>query len=352
MIRFLSIFVFGALFITALPAAEAQVINVVSVSPAVGATDVPLETQIEIAFDDTLDVTADFGGQGPLAFFAIEPADSIEVGPPQFSADATSVTFDVTHTADTDFTWILTGAASHEGGRLCNAGVLSYTTGPETGGAVVDGEASFIIAVKGGSECTSAYGAIVVALLDREPGPEARIVTATSLNDVNGFEMSGVQIGTYWPVILYDTDQNGLIEPDFDNMNEISAEVGAYRTGTTWMVSSLDVTEPVTYTISFMATGGSTARGAELPGVAALTGNHPNPFRTSTEIGFRLERPMSVAIEAYDVLGQRVGFVERSTYPAGSHSARWSAPAASAGLYFVRLIGPDFVLTRAVVKRR
>ncbi|NNF02933.1 MAG: hypothetical protein HKN17_00595, partial [Rhodothermales bacterium] len=50
------------------PRASAQDISVQSVSPEIGAIGVPLETRIEIAFDDTLNTAADLGQYGPLVF--------------------------------------------------------------------------------------------------------------------------------------------------------------------------------------------------------------------------------------------------------------------------------------------
>jgi hypothetical protein len=63
---------------------------------------------------------------------------------------------------------------------------------------------------------------------------------------------------------------------------------------------------------------------AEVPGVFALGAIQPNPFSTSTRIGFDLPRPTKVSAGVYDVGGRLVRrlALERAL-PAGRHHLEW-----------------------------
>jgi hypothetical protein len=88
--------------------------------------------------------------------------------------------------------------------------------------------------------------------------------------------------------------------------------------------------------------------GTDAPSVAAspaafgLAPVRPNPFGTSAEIAFTLDRDRSVRLEVFDVTGRRVTTLLDREMPAGRHAVSWSGDdanghAVAAGLYFVRL---------------
>lgn len=60
---------------------------------------------------------------------------------------------------------------------------------------------------------------------------------------------------------------------------------------------------------------------------------YPQPATGATIIPFRLERPAHARLSISDALGREVALLADASYPAGTHTARWDASAASAGAY-------------------
>jgi hypothetical protein len=84
------------------------------------------------------------------------------------------------------------------------------------------------------------------------------------------------------------------------------------------------------------------ATSAVAPKAFALLQNLPNPFATTTTIGFTLPVASRVQLEVYDLLGRRVRTLANAFYPAGEHQVGWnrrtaSGSLASPGLYFYRI---------------
>ncbi len=97
-----------------------------------------------------------------------------------------------------------------------------------------------------------------------------------------------------------------------------------------------------------------------LPGAAVqptqlhLEANYPNPFNPATVIPYRLQRPMSVRLEVFNVLGQRIDTLVDGEQSEGFHTARWdgtdaAGQAVAAGVYLYRLSGDGVSATRSMV---
>lgn len=91
---------------------------------------------------------------------------------------------------------------------------------------------------------------------------------------------------------------------------------------------------------------------------AELYPNYPNPFRNATEIGFRLDRPGTVSLRVYNVLGQVVTtLVPGRDLAPGMHSVQWNGTDdagshVSPGTYFYSLdIGGQRVSKAMVLVR-
>jgi len=95
----------------------------------------------------------------------------------------------------------------------------------------------------------------------------------------------------------------------------------------------------------------------DVPDVARLVGNVPNPFNPITEIRFTLPVHQVVRLGVYDVSGRLVKTVVDEARPAGDNAARWdgtdrSGRAVASGTYFARLTGKgvDQVRSMALIR--
>lgn len=77
----------------------------------------------------------------------------------------------------------------------------------------------------------------------------------------------------------------------------------------------------------------------EQPTALRLGGNYPNPFVDATTVRFDLERPQTVSLRIYDVLGREVKSLLGGPYVAGPHEVVVSADALPTGTYLYCLEG-------------
>ncbi|MBD3168860.1 MAG: T9SS type A sorting domain-containing protein [candidate division Zixibacteria bacterium] len=82
-----------------------------------------------------------------------------------------------------------------------------------------------------------------------------------------------------------------------------------------------------------------------------LDQNYPNPFNAQTQINYDLSYPSDIKVEIYDILGRLVRTLESGAKTAGPHTILWdgkneSGQSVAAGIYFYRLTGPDFAVTK------
>jgi subtilisin family serine protease len=80
----------------------------------------------------------------------------------------------------------------------------------------------------------------------------------------------------------------------------------------------------------------------------------PNPFTTTTRIGFSLPARGPVELRLYNVAGRLVRTLEQGTLEAGAHVRLWdkrtdAGTVAGAGIYFARLVAGGRVLGRKIV---
>jgi len=87
---------------------------------------------------------------------------------------------------------------------------------------------------------------------------------------------------------------------------------------------------------------------SEVPQTLQLSQNYPNPFNPSTRIDFALPEAAQVALEVYNMLGQKVVTLENGYLSAGQHSVTFDASDLSSGIYLYRLQAGDQVLTRSL----
>ncbi len=78
--------------------------------------------------------------------------------------------------------------------------------------------------------------------------------------------------------------------------------------------------------------------------------NFPNPFNPITEIRFQISEVSPVQVTVYDLLGREVDvLLNKGKMQAGDHHVTWNAEGYAGGIYFVRLLTNQKVLTCKIV---
>jgi len=176
--------------------------------PSDGAVNVPLSTTVSFTFNAPLDTAMRYGeGQLPIALLASDPPDSLVFGTVSYSPDLRTISFQVTHTANTDFVWLVTGARSSGGQNLSQAYALNYTTSVTRGTRTVSGTVTF----DGGDPANA-----VVGLFDRPLfSEEERILLIGAIvpNSSGAYVANYVRDGVYWPAAAKDVNGDGEIDP-------------------------------------------------------------------------------------------------------------------------------------------
>jgi hypothetical protein len=113
-----------------------------------------------------------------------------------------------------------------------------------------------------------------------------------------------------------------------------------------WMDNSSGIYQAWTVPIDFSVVNSIEDREAGA-GLFALDQNYPNPFTTSTRIGYRLKMQGEVSLEVFDMFGNRVAELVHEMKSPGTYEADFDP--AGTGLYYCRLTLNDRVETRKMV---
>ena len=88
---------------------------------------------------------------------------------------------------------------------------------------------------------------------------------------------------------------------------------------------------------------------SQLPLVYSLKNAYPNPFNSQCIISFTLPERAEVALDVYNILGQRVRRLMNEEKAAGAYSIGFNAENLSSGVYFYKLTAGTYSSTKAVV---
>jgi len=88
--------------------------------------------------------------------------------------------------------------------------------------------------------------------------------------------------------------------------------------------------------------------GFELPEYR-LNQNYPNPFNPSTLISFTIPQRENVALDVFNLLGQKVTSIINREMDGGSYDIRFDASSLSAGIYFYTLKAGSFISTKKMM---
>ena len=74
--------------------------------------------------------------------------------------------------------------------------------------------------------------------------------------------------------------------------------------------------------------------------------NYPNPFENSTNISYHLVGAAQMEIGIYNLLGERVMLIADQTQAEGQYQYRWDAAEFASGIYILRMVVNDHLITR------
>ena len=124
-----------------------------------------------------------------------------------------------------------------------------------------------------------------------------------------------------------------------DRFSEVLTGVPSYTFSTSDHV-------PVLAQFEFRATASEDGPEA---GALALLAPAPSPFRAATRLRFRLDAPLDVQLEVFDVVGRRVASLA-GAFSMGEHAVSLDGSPLAPGTYVVRLSAGDVVRTGLVVR--
>lgn len=82
---------------------------------------------------------------------------------------------------------------------------------------------------------------------------------------------------------------------------------------------------------------------------SSLVSAYPNPFNSTVTVTLALAHSGPVRITVYDVTGRAVAELTNGFLSQGEHRLAWNASGNAAGVYLVKVVGPDLTLTQKVV---
>ena len=81
----------------------------------------------------------------------------------------------------------------------------------------------------------------------------------------------------------------------------------------------------------------------------SLSQNYPNPFNPTTRINFSVPKNSHVTLNVYNITGQLVKQLVNSDMSIGNHTIDFDATHLASGIYFYRIITPEFTATKKMV---
>jgi hypothetical protein len=86
------------------------------------------------------------------------------------------------------------------------------------------------------------------------------------------------------------------------------------------------------------------------PALAAMLASYPNPFTSTTNITYQLEKDGHVQLSVLDLAGRQVRVLVNAQTKAGMHRASFNASQLAAGVYWLKFVYNGKVVTRKIVK--
>ncbi len=118
--------------------------------------------------------------------------------------------------------------------------------------------------------------------------------------------------------------------------------------------SGADIAAAQNFVVSSDITSVPNVQGVSIPSTYSLGQNYPNPFNPTTQIRFNLTQSDKISLTIYNLLGQKIATIAEGVYQAGSYVVTWNGTnghgiAVASGVYFYRLSGSSFVITKKML---
>ena len=76
---------------------------------------------------------------------------------------------------------------------------------------------------------------------------------------------------------------------------------------------------------------------------------YPNPFNSSTIIGYQIPNSGLITLKIYDAVGKEVSTIVNEVKQTGNYTARFTSQDLPSGIYFYKLNAPDFTQTKKMI---
>jgi hypothetical protein len=169
---------------------------------------------------------------------------------------------------------------------------------------------------------------------------------------IEGMEFSSDNFTTAFESVVLGPEESAELEFDFH-----SDTSGLFEETFTFFSNDERNEGEISFPIRAMIEGNRapTDHEALRPGVLRLSPPYPNPFNSTTRIGFDLSAASASSalnIAIFDPLGRRIAdLIPPGTagLPAGSHSVIWNASGVPAGQYLIRLEAGEQHIERTII---
>ena len=171
-----------------------------------------------------------------------------------------------------------------------------------------------------------------------DPNPEEEVSYRLVLHETELYEDTTIiETDTcYYDLVFMDIDGNG----------------GCVRLWYEWFVYAIseeDTAESESHFWLIVAGTGSANSDDVVPLTFNLASIYPNPFNSSTSIGYSLPAPDYVTLSVHDIQGRLVTVLCDDTLPSGNYRAILRGDELPSGLYFVRLAGSQEAQTSKIM---
>ncbi len=190
------------LFLCALTINLNAQVNLLSLSTADGAVNVPLSTTISVIFDTPIDTLKGFD------FFENFFTNATDITAQWYSADLKTVNLGVNLEVDKNYYFLVNSAFGSGGEMLLNPSVFYFTTGSTLAGSLVSGTVS----VEQNSGINIKNTVVVLSSTPVDQG-EPILETGALTNSQGAFSIPFVKDGVYYPIAVNDANGDGRLDP-------------------------------------------------------------------------------------------------------------------------------------------